>query len=79
MSRWIDADALELPYGYCEDASECYKALGSLPSIEIIRCRECKYASDNKVYGCMLNHFNDDEYHRMYADDFCSRGEREGE
>ena len=46
--------------------------------VEVVRCGECKYASDNKVYGCMLNHFNDNDYdyHRMYADDFCSRGER---
>ena len=49
------------------------------PCIDIVLCRECKYASDNKVYGCMLNHFNDNDYdyHRMYADDFCSYGERE--
>ncbi len=46
---------------------------------EVVRCKECKYASDNKVYGCMFNHFNDYDYHRMYADDFCSYGEREGE
>lgn len=48
---------------------------------DIVRCGECKYASDNKVYGCMLNHFNDNDYdyHRMYANDFCSYGEREDE
>ena len=48
------------------------------PYVVIVRCKECKYASDNKVYGCMCNHFNDNDwdYHRMYADDFCSYGER---
>lgn len=44
--------------------------------VEVIRCKECKYGSDNKVYGCSLINFNTDEWHRMYADDFCSRGER---
>lgn len=45
---------------------------------DIVRCKECKHASDNHVYGCMCNHFNgnDWDYHRMYAYDFCSRGER---
>ena len=48
------------------------------PTIEIIRCRECKYASDDGTYGCMCEHFNDtsDAYHRMWSDDFCSYGER---
>ena len=46
------------------------------PSIDIVRCKECKHASDNKVYGCMFNHFNDNDYHIMYADDYCSYGER---
>ena len=55
--------------------------INDAPSIDIVRCKECKHASDNKVYGCMCNHFNDNDwaYHRMYADDFCSYGEREGE
>ena len=47
--------------------------------VPLVRCKECKYGSDNKVYGCSLINFNTDEWHRMYADDFCSRGEREGE
>ncbi len=43
---------------------------------EVVRCKDCKHASDNKVYGCMFNHFNDNDYHRMYSDDYCSHGER---
>ena len=49
-----------------------------LEGIDIVRCKECKYSSDDGTYGCMSDHFNglDDVYHRMYADDFCSYGER---
>ena len=48
------------------------------PSIDIVQCKECKYASDDGTYGCMCEHFNDasDAYHRMWSDDFCSCGER---
>ena len=70
--RLIDADALELPYGYCEDASLCYEALRSLPSIDIVRCGECAKHKKNKF--CL-------EHMRYERDDngFCSYGEREGE
>ena len=45
---------------------------------EVVRCKECKYASDDGTYGCMCEHFNDtsDAYHRMWNNDFCSFGER---
>ena len=78
MSRYIEIDTALLktvPAGKMS-AKALWKRIMQQPSIDIVRCRECKYASDNKVYGCMLNHFNDDDYHRMYADDFCSYGVR---
>ena len=44
---------------------------------EIIRCKDCKYASPNRVYGCRLEPFSaSDEGSRLYSDDFCSRAER---
>ena len=87
MSKWIDYDAIDYKHYQLHDKSEEFlkgvvymaERIEEAPSIDIVRCKECKYASDNKVYGCMLNHFNNDDYHRMYADDFCSYGEREGE
>ena len=55
------------------------EAIAQLPSAqpEIIRCKDCKYGSPNKVYGCRLDPFSvHDRDSRMYADDFCSRAER---
>ena len=89
MGRYIDADALTvdmsntvfgIKHAYIVDGVSLTQ-IKNAPSIDIVFCKECKYASDNKVYGCMCNHFNDNDwdYHRMYANDFCSRGEREGE
>ena len=43
---------------------------------ELVRCKECNHSSNNKVYGCSLIDFNTDDWHRMYASDYCSRGER---
>lgn len=43
---------------------------------ELIRCKDCKFSSPNKVYGCRINSFADDLDKRMYSDDFCSRAER---
>ena len=75
QSQGYDVDGIE------DFMPEAKAWLNDAPSIDIVRCKECKHASDNKVYGCMCNHFNDNDwdYHRMYADDFCSRGEREDE
>ena len=82
MSRYIDKDKV---LKIVNDMTECeddYERITewvhNMPSIDIVQCKECKYASDNHVYGCMCNHFNDNDwdYHRMYANDFCSRGER---
>lgn len=49
-----------------------------LPSAEteIIKCKDCKYASPNGKYGCKAYHFKPCETHTMYADDYCSRAER---
>lgn len=90
MSRYIDADELtkepwfvEIHGETIDDIAEqiikaCKYIVKSAPSIDIVRCKECKYSSDDGTYGCMSDHFNglDDVYHRMYADDFCSYGER---
>ena len=44
---------------------------------EIIRCKDCKYSSPNKVYGCRFERFDTwEDSERMYSDDFCSRAER---
>ena len=65
-----------------EDIEDCFvlhdaiKSIQRVPSAEIIRCKDCKYASPNGKYGCKAYHFKQYEVHEMYADDFCSKGER---
>ena len=51
-----------------------FDAIDDAPSIDIVRCKECKHCStyDNELF-CSIH--TDD----VLADDFCSYGEREGE
>lgn len=83
MSRYIDADAMKKWIDeYVSVFKKSYNKdikvyIDYQPSIDIVRCKECKYWLNNsglckhwsKLYGSVLTK----------ADDFCSYGEREGE
>lgn len=77
MSRYIDADALKKEV---DNFPNCYNgwsdtydkafiigAIEEQPSIDIVRCRECKHREE---YPCKVYH--DDDW-------YCADGEREGE
>ena len=72
MSRYIDADALCNELGevnmdiYTDEVKEY---INSAPSIDIVRCKECKYY-ESKEDWC---YWRDEA---ITADDFCSYGER---
>ena len=73
MSRYIDADAFLKEY--CEPYPHVYMAMQEAPSIDIVRCKECVHKgvdADDEPY-CELHNMG------IYADDYCSYGEREGE
>jgi len=71
MSRWIDADAL--PRHGQRGGIVHWKDIEDAPSIEIIRCGECKY------WKSTVQMPNGTEVKCLYgrnADDFCSYGSR---
>ena len=85
MSRWIDADAYITAMLYDDEHEEfkdermtiaenldSYTIEGCPPSIDIVRCGECKKRKKNSF--CL-------EHMRYEKDDkgYCSYGEREGE
>ena len=82
MSRYVDAEYVKavmlndrLMQGNAEFtlyAQQVETQVNALPSIEIIRCGECKHSRGVLEY-CAIDHWVGD------ADDFCSYGEREGE
>ena len=57
------------------------KAVPSADVVEVVRCKDCEYASywygndnlKNTTYLCFLA---EDEGVKTFADDFCSRGKR---
>lgn len=55
---------------HCADEMEEYRAVESLPSIEVVRCKDCKYWRDD--HTCREHSL----VSPMGANEFCSRGER---
>ena len=74
--RPIDADALKTNINTAF-WSEIGKLIDNAPSIDIVRCGECKYWHKNRKEGDGMNVF--DVCYDFQADDFCSYGERKGE
>ena len=74
MGRYIKADAVKINYigGFKDTFEVDYDSFMNAPSIDIVRCEECKY-KDEIVNYCYENDRD------VNADDFCSYGEREGE
>ena len=82
MSRYIDANAAiarvagamayetEMETGEFIDCIEdAEELLNDIPTIDIVRCKECRHWGDT-----ICDRF--DEERIMFADDFCSYGER---
>ena len=64
MSRYIDADEAEKLL-----RAGCAYAIWELPSIDIVRCAECKWEWTKKCPPHRMGLIHD-------SDDFCSYGER---
>ena len=83
MSRYIDADALKewldeyLSVFKKYDKSEVKGFVEHQPSIDIVRCKECKWGKSysDKQLECDALGLGG----LKFPDDFCSCGEREGE
>lgn len=79
MSRYIDADALIRDIATIDgrrlSTATIGMAIDSAPSIDLVRCKECKHwqkSRERAVMCCMREAPN----RPMVADDFCSYGER---
>jgi hypothetical protein len=89
MSRWIDGDWLlnffePYPDDYQTPLGTLRACVDDAPSIDIVRCKECKKAHltyDGTCKYCDEWKDDDDNYIEVYhdGDHFCSYGEREGE
>ena len=87
MSRYVDAEYIKavmlndrLMQGNAEFtlyAQQVETQVNALPSIDIVRCRECRHRNER----CGMGEHRWCEILNMSTtpDDFCSYGEREGE
>ena len=85
--RLIDADKLKYYGNHIGDEYEDRfhdfqyvdrDQIDKAPSIEIVRCRECRYWHSGECWGIPYRGDYDTSIDTK-ADDFCSYGEREGE
>ena len=80
--RLIDADEVDIEYrgGFHDDYVVNYNSFMNAPTIDIVRCGECKYAevSVSPITGLWCTRFGINDM-AIEDDDFCSYGEREGE
>lgn len=82
--RLIDADKILYFKGKDIVGEEAYitqkDVIDEMPTVDaepIIRCKECKYFMCGN--GCILQAVDYSWEEQMYANDFCSRGERKDE
>lgn len=69
MSRYIDADALKIP----SEEIIAKMIINSAPSIDIVRCKECKHSEESLVSGSVYCN----EMDRAISENgFCHKGER---
>ena len=77
MSRYINIDGVGLRKTIAVgglSAKALWRRIQQEPSIDIVRCQDCKYWVYN-FNGCSRNPCTEP----WYATDFCNYGEREGE
>ena len=76
MSRYIDVEWLKQNFNTVF-WSQITKTIDSAPSIDIVRCQECKWLdsgkNDSEIWSMCTRHF--EKYFDVNADDFCSYGE----
>lgn len=89
MSKWISADSIinkfnsHVGFTTCADVKRAIKLIREEPTIDLVRCKDCKWWLGNLTDDDAL--ITDGEccfdwdIKMPQADDYCSYGEREGE
>ena len=84
MSRWIDAEWLmnffvDIPNNFTLTIGNLRATVNDAPSIDIVRCAECKYKQQCHKGVEHTTHKPTSVTIAYRPIDFCSYGEREGE
>lgn len=82
-AEWLEENAKQYSLGYYDDDEWAtpLNVLDSAPSIDIVRCGECKHRKPSGYVGFVKTYECDITGLRMHdlTNHFCSYGEREGE
>lgn len=84
MSRYIKAeyltDTIGAMIGYGTTPTDIWDMVSNAPSIDIVRCKECKHRHTPDCFRAYLEYdIQEWVVDSGDDDDFCSYGEREGE
>ncbi len=85
MSRYIEADKVlkELHLNHKDviyiDKRDTAKRIEKIPSIDIVRCKECKHNYNTAINHGKMHPRCDFTDYVLKENDFCSRGERHTE
>lgn len=66
---YINAQDLETAVVKAMTYADALRAVRELPSMEIVRCKDCRYASESYPQCSFATWYNSE-------DDYCSRGKR---
>jgi len=82
--KWLEDNAKEYSLGYYEEDEWAIplSLLEEAPSIDIVRCRECRYCKKKRgtFKGEPITFYRCEENNRdVESDDYCSWGERSSE
>ena len=81
MARYIDANdfKMEMAKYLPEDRELALKVLKSIKTadvIPVVRCRECKYSLEDKLFGGLWCQHPTENHCERSADFYCGSGER---
>lgn len=75
--RKIMSGEQKLTKEYEQSVKDAVDVILNTAQPKIIQCKDCKYASPNGIYGCMLERFSpNDKSERLFSNDYCSLAER---
>jgi len=77
-NAYINAKDLEIAIVKATSYGNALNAVREAPSIEIVRCRECRYWHSGECWGIPYRGDYDTSIDTK-ADDFCSYGERKSD
>ena len=76
MSRYIKLDYMRAIFCQSNSLTQAWNGFDRLPSIDIVRCKECKHNYNTAINHGKMQPRCDFTDWKLTENDYCSRGER---